>query len=85
MPSNLHVRRLFFIKVHQKQNALHFVPVVGYDEEFIYVSESLKELVNCEETGYNRKIPIKEFKQLWDVKKIYMPFYSNTFITVKDA
>ena len=27
----------------------------------------------------------KYSKQLWDVKTVYMPFYSNTFITVKDA
>ena len=76
---------IVFIKVHKNQSALHFVPVVGYDEEYIYVSESLKELVNCDETGYNRKIPINEFKQLWDVKTLYMPFYSNTFVTVKNA
>ena len=76
---------IVFIKVHKNQSALHFVPVVGYDDENIYVSESLKELVNCDETGYNRKIPINEFKQLWDVKTLYMPFYSNTFVTVKNA
>ena len=45
--------------------------------------ENKKEIVNCEEKGYNRKIPINEFKRLWDVKTVYMPFYSNTFITVK--
>lgn len=76
---------IVFIKVHKDFNNLHFVPVVGYDEQFVYLSESLRQLVNCNDGNYsyNRKVTIKEFKKLWNVKNITMPLYSNTYITVK--
>ena len=72
------------IKVRNEQNHLHFVPVVGYDEEYIYLAESLKHRVNYEDDQklYNRKVPIHEFKKLWNIKRIQIPFYSNTYITV---
>lgn len=76
---------IVFIKVQKERNNLHFVPVVGYDKEYIYLSESLKHLVNCvdEHKGYNRKVPIKEFKILWNIKRIHMLPYSNTYIAVE--
>lgn len=46
----------------------HYVPVVGYDEDYIYFAESLDYKANCrEEEGlrYNRKTPIDEFERLW--------------------
>jgi uncharacterized protein YvpB len=75
---------IVFIKVQKERNNLHFVPVVGYDEEYIYLSESLRHLVNCEgeHKSYNRKVPINEFKKLWNVKRIHMLLYSNTYIAV---
>ncbi len=75
---------IVFIKVHNDRNNLHFVPVVGYDKEYIYLSESLKHLGNCEvdHGNYNRKVPINEFKKLWDIKQIHMLFYSNTYIAI---
>ena len=74
---------IVFIKVQKDNNYLHFVPVVGYDEDYIYLAESLKHLVNCEvQNGYNRKVPIDEFKKLWDIKRIDMLLYSNTYIAV---
>ncbi|MEG0471013.1 MAG: cysteine peptidase family C39 domain-containing protein [Solibacillus sp.] len=74
---------IVFIKVRKDSNHLHFVPVVGYDEAYIYLSESLRHLVNGDDhKGYNRKVPLNEFKKLWNVKRIHMPFYSNTYIVV---
>lgn len=75
---------IVFIKVHKDRNNLHFVPVIGYDEAYIYLAESLKHQVNCEDeqTSYNRKVPIDEFKKLWNIKRIHMPLYSNTYIAV---
>lgn len=76
---------IVFIKVQKDRNNLHFVPVVGYDKEYIYLSESLRRLVNCddEHKGYNRKVPINEFKKLWNIKRIHLLFYSNTYIAVE--
>jgi hypothetical protein len=78
---------LVFIKVQKDSNNLHFVPVVGYDKEYIYLSESLRHLVNCgdEHKSYNRKVPINEFKKLWNVKRIHILLYSNTYIAVNDT
>ena len=75
---------IVFIKVQKDRNNLHFVPVVGYDKEYFYLSESLRQLVNCNDdnNSYNRKVPINEFRKLWNVKNINMPLYSNTYITV---
>lgn len=75
---------IVFIKVQRDRNNLHFVPVVGYDKEYIYLSESIKRLVNCDDDqkSYNRKVPINEFMKLWNTKNIHMLFYSNTYITV---
>lgn len=75
---------IVFIKEQINRNYLHFVPVVGYDEEYIYLSESLKCLVNFNDdgVGYNRKVPLNEFKRLWNIKRIHMLFYSNTYIAV---
>ncbi|MEK4425991.1 cysteine peptidase family C39 domain-containing protein [Solibacillus sp. FSL K6-1523] len=75
---------IVFVKTQKDRNHLHFVPVVGYDMDYIYLSESLKHLVNYgdDHGSYNRKVPINEFKKLWDIKQTYMLFYSNTYITV---
>lgn len=64
------------------KNSLHFVPVVGYDEQYIFVAESLEGFVNSNEQYYNRKISIKEFKKLWNTSMLKAPFYRNTYITI---
>lgn len=75
-----------FIKVNLEKNDTHYVPVVGYDEEYIYIAESLNYLANCQESDgvYNRKVPIRDFKKLWNIKNVRMPIYSNTYIIVKN-
>lgn len=70
------------IRVQQDKNWLHYVPVVGYDERNIFLAESLSEHVNCNEQYYNRKLPIKEFKKLWNTSMLKMPFYRNTYYSV---
>lgn len=72
---------IVLIRTWKNQNWLHFVPVVGYDEDYIFVAESLKELVNCNEQYYNRKIAIGEFRKLWNTSMWKMPCYRNTYIT----
>jgi len=62
----------------------HYVPVTGYDENGFYLAESIEKLSNVtNENGiYNRKVDYKDFKTMWNIKKIYMPLYSNTYIVV---
>ena len=71
------------IKIRPDKNWLHYVPVVGYDGQNIFIAESLAELSNCNEPHYNRRIPAKEFKKLWNTAMPKMPLYANTFFTVE--
>ena len=72
------------IKIRPDKNWLHYVPVVGYDGQNIFIAESLAELSNCNEPRYNRRIPAKEFKKLWNTAMPKMPLYANTFLRWKD-
>lgn len=72
---------IVLIRTQRDKNLLHFVPVVGYDEQYIFIAESLEKLVNCKEQYYNRKIAVEEFKKLWNTSMVKMPLYRNTYIT----
>lgn len=73
---------IVMLRIRPDRDWLHYVPVVGYDEETIFVAESLAELVNCNEPSCNRKIPIEEFKKLWNTAMPKMPLYRNTYFSV---
>lgn len=62
---------------------LHYITVVGFDEEFIYTADSMKEHINSENTPYNRKIPVSDFKKIWLTSKIYQPLMLNLFFEMK--
>lgn len=74
---------IVMILVQKDKNWLHYVPVVGYDETYIYLAESLENLINCENEYYNRRIEIKEFMQLWNTAMLRQPFYKNTYIRIR--
>ncbi len=73
---------IVFIKVRKDKKWLHYVPVVGYDEDNIFMAESLAELVNCNEKVYNRKISNEDFKKLWNTSMLKMPLYTHTFYSI---
>lgn len=73
---------IVLIKIREDKNWLHFVPVVGYDEKYIYIAESYEPLINCDEKFYNRKVEIERFKKLWKTGDYRMPLYSNTFYRI---
>lgn len=73
---------IVMIRIQTNKNHLHYVPVVGYDEQYIFIAESLADFVNSNEQYYNRKILVKEFKKLWNTSMLKMPFYRNTYITI---
>lgn len=70
------------IRVRKDRDWLHYVPVVGYDEEHLFLAESLSELINCECGFYNRKVKNKDFLQLWNTAMVKQPFYKNTYFLV---
>lgn len=73
---------IVMIRIQTDKDWLHYVPVVGYDEQNIFIAESLSDLVNSNEQYYNRKISVKEFEKLWNTSMLKMPFYRNTYITI---
>ena len=76
-------RVIVFIRTRLDKNWLHYVPIVGYDQEYIYIAESMNSLVNCQEENCNRKLTNQEFLQYWDTREIYMPFYRNTYLVIE--
>ena len=73
---------IVFIRVRPGEKWLHYVPVVGYDEEHIFLADSLKELAEDKNGSYNRKIAAADFLKLWNTAMLKMPLYRNTFFTV---
>lgn len=71
------------IRTQTGQNGLHYVPVVGYDEQYIFMAESLGQFINCDSPYFNRKIAVREFKKLWNTSMLKMPLYRNTYIAVQ--
>lgn len=70
---------IVMMRAQRDKGWLHYVPIVGYDEEYLYIAESLPELVNSQGTSYNRKITKTDFLQLWDTAMLKQPFYKNTY------
>lgn len=76
-------RVIAFVKTRIDKKWLHYVPVVGYDEENVFIAESLRYLVNCKEEHYNRRVSKEEFLKYWDTRAWYMPFYKNTYLVIE--
>lgn len=74
---------IVFIKVRKDKRWLHYIPVVGYDEDNLFLAESASGNINCNEKAYNRKIRQKEFLTLWNTAMLKMPFYTHTFYVIE--
>ena len=72
-----------FIRVHKNKPNLHFVPIVGYDKENLFLAESIEYLANCKTEHYNRKLPNKEFLKLWNTSMLKMPVHTHSFFIVR--
>lgn len=74
---------IIMIRTGIGENYLHYVPVVGYDEQYIFIAESIREYDNCFEPYYNRRIDNKNFLKLWNTSMLKMPFYRNTYFVIE--
>lgn len=72
---------IVMIKIRPDKPWLHYVPVLGYSADSIFIAESIPELCNTEGKKYNRSIATKDFETLWNTRAFKMPLYGNTFIT----
>ena len=54
------------------ENGLHYVAVVGYDEQYIYMADSDESNTNVSNVKqYNRKVTYEQFLELWKVTTVY--------------
>lgn len=74
---------IVMIWVQKDKDWLHYVPVVGFDEEYVFLAESLSELINCKNVLYNRRLRNEEFLQLWNTAMLKQPFYKNIYFVAK--
>lgn len=55
----------------------HYTVIVGYDEDFIYLADSISDYSDTEGGWYNRRLGTNEFEEIWKtdmypVKNIYI-------------
>jgi len=74
---------IVMIRVRTDKHWLHYVPVVGYDEKYIYLAESMEEYANHRGGYYNRRMKINKFRRLWNTSMLMLPLYKNTFFKTK--
>lgn len=58
----------------------HYAVVVGYDEQYIYLADSLAENSNASDTRYNRVLTTEDFETVWKTGTL-LP--DNIYITFK--
>ena len=64
------------------QSETQYVVVKGYDEEYIYLADSIIQNINEVTLWYNRKIPIARFEELW---KTDTKLKDKVYIVVENA
>lgn len=74
---------IVMIKIRPDRDWLHYVPVVGYSADSLYIAESIPDLCNVSNKKYNRSISTDDFETLWNTRALKMPLYGNTFITAR--
>lgn len=60
----------------------HYAVVVGYDEQHIYLADSLAENVNASDARYNRVLTTEDFEAVWTTGTL-LP--DNIYLVVKAA
>ena len=57
---------IVMIKIRPDRDWLHYVPVVGYTPDSVFIAESLPELCNAVSPYYNRSLSTVDFLELWN-------------------
>ena len=60
----------------------HYAVVVGYDEQYIYLADSLAENANVSDAQYNRVLTTEDFEAVWETgtllpDNIYITFFKK--------
>lgn len=73
---------IVMIRIYPDKDWLHYVPVIGFDEESIFLAESLQELSNGDYEFCNRKVRNEDFVKLWNTAMVRQPLYKNTYFFI---
>ena len=57
-----------FVRTSPKENYYHYLPMVGYDEENIYLADSLKAYINADDQYYNRVLAEADFEAMLETE-----------------
>ena len=68
----------------------HYAVVVGYDEQYIYLADSLAENANVSDAQYNRVLTTDEFEAVWKTgtllpDNIYITFFKKADCTAQPS
>ena len=74
---------IVFIKSRKDKRWLHYVPVVGFDQDHLFLADSAVKCASSQELAYNRTIPTKDFLVLWNTAMLKMPLYARTFYVIE--
>ena len=74
---------IVFIRSYKGSKTLHYVNVVGYDENNIYLAETIEDYINSPSKLYNRKLSNEDFLALWNTAMFIMPLHKYTFFSIK--
>lgn len=73
---------IVMVRSRMKSRNLHYITIVGYDNENLYAVDSAASLRNANELHYNRVISVNEFKKLWNISMLKQPLYFNLFFDI---
>lgn len=68
-----------FVRTSPQESYYHYLPVVGYDTDNIYVADSLKKYINADEQYYNRVLSETDFEEMLETGI----FRKNTYIVLE--
>ena len=77
-------RVIALVRTRLGKKWLHYVPIVGYNEQEIFIADSMRSLTNCREEHFNRRLSWEEFLRYWNVREVYMPFYRYTYLVIEN-
>ncbi|MBO7426040.1 MAG: C39 family peptidase [Clostridiales bacterium] len=73
---------IVLIRSFKGSKTLHYVNIVGYDEDNLYLAETIEDYINADDPGYNRIVRTEDFIELWNTSMFVIPLHKNTFFKI---
>ncbi len=73
---------IVLIRSFKGAKTLHYVNIVGYDEDNLYLAETIEDYINADDPGFNRIVRTEDFIELWNTSMFVIPLHKNTFFKI---